>query len=568
MLDEKTIAFPNYDGNGMYLTAGNVRVNPHVGLLFISFEQRKRMRLNGVAAHSEDDPLIAEYPEAQFVTRVEATPGLPELPPLHPRVPTRPTVALRSSPGVHHTRSSVEDAGVGARRPPPRRPGLDAGVEWSSAESAPARTRRDRRRRSGALAFGTTRVKEWTVQTDELLYTKLARHIADTGSPFPVLHGEHVGFLGVVYPILLAPFYGRLDPVAAYDAAHVVNAVLFASAAIPVFLLVGGSCLGSVRLSSRGFDRDPLGGEHRDGDVGGGRLSGVRLGGARCHSRSPVVAAPRPARDRWARARLLHAAAVPRARSRAADRGPGRRRPAAGVRPAPRARRRMAVAVLVVIPLAALGETHRLLGLRRDRDGGITASSGVWKSAALHIDIVAVGLGVFPFLLGAAWAYSNLRGGPLASRAFALFTGIAMPLLVLETASYDVRFGGPDVIRGPLSALPRAVSPARKRGGTGRTTAGLGDRRRDGILRGHCRARRLPGRPGIFVDSAVTVLNGVIRDLSPGLPPGNFVAVCGIVLGAVCVALQWLPRPVAMLGVTLTCSRSRRARRATPSSAC
>jgi predicted pyridoxine 5'-phosphate oxidase superfamily flavin-nucleotide-binding protein len=80
VLDEKTIAFPNYDGNGMYLSAGNVLVNPQVGLLFISFEQRKRMRLNGIAAHSEDDPLLAEYPEAQFITRVEATQVFPNCP--------------------------------------------------------------------------------------------------------------------------------------------------------------------------------------------------------------------------------------------------------------------------------------------------------------------------------------------------------------------------------------------------------------------------------------------------------------------------------------------------------
>ena len=40
VLDERTIAFPNYDGNGMYLSMGNVLVNPHVGLLFIDFERR------------------------------------------------------------------------------------------------------------------------------------------------------------------------------------------------------------------------------------------------------------------------------------------------------------------------------------------------------------------------------------------------------------------------------------------------------------------------------------------------------------------------------------------------
>src|SRR6186997_2721490 len=48
VIDEKTIAFPSYDGNGMYLTAGNALVNPNVGLLFIDFERRRRLRLNGV----------------------------------------------------------------------------------------------------------------------------------------------------------------------------------------------------------------------------------------------------------------------------------------------------------------------------------------------------------------------------------------------------------------------------------------------------------------------------------------------------------------------------------------
>ena len=90
---------------------------------------------------------------------------------------------------------------------------------------------------SALLALGTVQVREWVVQTDEMLYAKLARHMGTTGSPLPVLHGEHVGFLGVVYSILLAPFYGTLDPVAAYDAAHVVNAILFASTAVPVYLL-------------------------------------------------------------------------------------------------------------------------------------------------------------------------------------------------------------------------------------------------------------------------------------------------------------------------------------------
>src|SRR5436305_9838944 len=48
VLDRHTIAFPSYDGNGMYLSMGNLRVNPHVGLLFIDFAAQRRMRMEGV----------------------------------------------------------------------------------------------------------------------------------------------------------------------------------------------------------------------------------------------------------------------------------------------------------------------------------------------------------------------------------------------------------------------------------------------------------------------------------------------------------------------------------------
>jgi uncharacterized protein len=80
VLDERTIAFPIYDGNGMYLTAGNALVNPQVGLLFIDFERRRRMRLNGVASVAEGDALLAQFPEAQLVMRVEATEVFPNCP--------------------------------------------------------------------------------------------------------------------------------------------------------------------------------------------------------------------------------------------------------------------------------------------------------------------------------------------------------------------------------------------------------------------------------------------------------------------------------------------------------
>jgi hypothetical protein len=82
VLDEHTVAFPNYDGNGMYLSMGNLAVNPHVGMLFIDFvsERPSRLRLNGLASIDERDQLIDAYPEAQFVVRVRASQVFPNCP--------------------------------------------------------------------------------------------------------------------------------------------------------------------------------------------------------------------------------------------------------------------------------------------------------------------------------------------------------------------------------------------------------------------------------------------------------------------------------------------------------
>ena len=80
VLDERTLAFPDYDGNGMYRTWGNVLVNPQVGLLFLDFEKPKRIRVNGTAKVSGDDPLLAEFADAVFIVRVTADLIFPNCP--------------------------------------------------------------------------------------------------------------------------------------------------------------------------------------------------------------------------------------------------------------------------------------------------------------------------------------------------------------------------------------------------------------------------------------------------------------------------------------------------------
>ena len=75
-----TLAFPSYDGNGMFKSLGNVVVNPHVGLLFIDFESPRRLRVNGRASVNAEDPLLGEFVGAQLIVRVEAEAIFPNCP--------------------------------------------------------------------------------------------------------------------------------------------------------------------------------------------------------------------------------------------------------------------------------------------------------------------------------------------------------------------------------------------------------------------------------------------------------------------------------------------------------
>lgn len=65
------LAFPDYDGNGMFKSLGNLAINAHVGLLFIAMHDKpRRLRVNGEARISRDDPLLKEIPGAQMIVRV------------------------------------------------------------------------------------------------------------------------------------------------------------------------------------------------------------------------------------------------------------------------------------------------------------------------------------------------------------------------------------------------------------------------------------------------------------------------------------------------------------------
>ncbi len=80
IVDDVTLAFPSYDGNGQFRSLGNLTVNPPVGMLFIDFEATKRIRVNGIASIDPHDPLQAAYPGADLVVRVRAEEIFPNCP--------------------------------------------------------------------------------------------------------------------------------------------------------------------------------------------------------------------------------------------------------------------------------------------------------------------------------------------------------------------------------------------------------------------------------------------------------------------------------------------------------
>ena len=127
VVDPHTLAFPNYDGNGMYLSTGNVLVNPDVGMLFIDFEQGHRMRLEGTCEHRPRRPAARRLPGGPVRrTRARAR-RLPELSSIHPPLPAGEALAVRAEQRVPDPGAGVEALRLGGRRAARAGPGSRPG---------------------------------------------------------------------------------------------------------------------------------------------------------------------------------------------------------------------------------------------------------------------------------------------------------------------------------------------------------------------------------------------------------------------------------------------------------
>jgi hypothetical protein len=306
-----------------------------------------------------------------------------------------------------------------------------------------------------ALAFGvvlslaTTRVKNWFVMSDELYYERLAISVAQTGSLLPRVHGELVSNVNQLYPVLLSTMYGSGNVPASLAGAHRLNALVIATAAIPVYLLARRIGVG-LWLA-----------------LGAGALAAaVPWVVLASFLLTEVVAYPAFC---WALLALVHA--VER-KTWAAD---GLALLAIGV--AVLARTQFLV-LLGVLAVAVLAEAHfagRVRDLWRTRRplvllyaaglavvlGAVVSGNGsrllgsyavtaenlrldleLVELTFAHVAAVALGLAVLPFILGLGWLVDRIRPSAApAERAFALVGAAAFVLLAVQVASFTQRFG-------------------------------------------------------------------------------------------------------------------------------
>ena len=316
---------------------------------------------------------------------------------------------------------------------------------------------------AGGLAAATTRVVDWFVMTDELLYERLAISIGRGGSPLPRVHGALISNINQLYPLLLAPIFSHgLVPSALRDA-HALNAFLMSSAAVPAFLLswrltasrwlsyvVAGLtvCVPWIVLSSLlltevvaypAFLWAVLA-LHHVLTARGARADIVALFG---------IGVAVLARTQFAILLVVLPVALFIHELGSSDvRGTSWRSRLRSARRQVVFLHRLLTAVyaaivVAVVALAAAGRLSSVLGTYSSAARGNLVPSGVGRSLLDHVGMLALGAGFLPFLVGGAWLLATLvKPSSRERHAFAAIAVVAIVAVVFEVSSFDVRFGG------------------------------------------------------------------------------------------------------------------------------
>jgi hypothetical protein len=291
---------------------------------------------------------------------------------------------------------------------------------------------------AAALAVPVRRVVDWFVMTDELFYERLAFSVARTHSPLPMLHGVRVPAANQLYPVLLASVAGHSLVPDFLVRAHTFNAVLMTSTSVPAYLLarlmlrtrlaayaaaalsvlVPWLVLASFVLSEAAAYPTFVWAIYllqRAVARPSARADALAVGGL-------VLAYL--ARTQFAFLFVVALVAIP-LHERSVRRAATRHRVLAAV---------SALGVLVALVLVATG--HSAFGAYDAATHGSLLGTDTPRAFLEHSAQLALGLGLLPAIVGAAWLTVDARrSGP------ALVAGLSVAALLVEVTSFDLRFG-------------------------------------------------------------------------------------------------------------------------------
>jgi hypothetical protein len=292
------------------------------------------------------------------------------------------------------------------------------------------------------LAVLASRVGDWAVMTDELLYERLALGVVDGGAPR--VRGELVDVFALLYPILLAPVFLLFSLPGAVVAAHAWNGILFASAAVPAYLLARRLAAAPwlVAVATVAIPWSVISGFLMTENAAYPAFVWAVLAiqhaavapGDRAHGLALVaVALATLARPQLAVLGLVLAVAVAVEELRV-RRGVRVHRVLVGA---------AAVALAGAIVLALAGSLGSALGSYAPTvEEGSVLSREALRSAIVHLDVVAIAIGIVPLLVGGGWALEAAVRAPAdpERRTFAVIVAASVVLLSLEVGSIVTRF--------------------------------------------------------------------------------------------------------------------------------
>lgn len=301
---------------------------------------------------------------------------------------------------------------------------------------------------AAAFAAATSRVADWFVMTDELLYERLALSVDRLGSVIPHVHGETVSNLNQLYPLILSIPFRHGQVLHGLHEAHVLNAFVMTSAALPAYLL-------ARRVTHH--DWISLAAAFATATVVWITLASFLLtevaaypafvwallaahvcitspsAGSDLLAVAAIAVAVLARTQFYVLAAVLVIAIVAQALTERQLRATLRRHAVLGGV--------YAVGLLAVIGLTATG--HHVLGTYAATAKGNPLPAGILGSAVAHLAVVSLAAGLLPMLVGGGWLVANLASSESRERqTFAWLAVTSIVALTIEVASFDIRFGG------------------------------------------------------------------------------------------------------------------------------